>query len=158
MQNDSNIFLATEPVDVSKRKRFPMIYLSGFAAAVLLVILAIMDGNNFKTFIFSIFLISNGIGLFFPDNIKPLKLEINYTGFTLYNAGSNKHLDWREVKMARYNGRYLDVIWGSSFRESIDLQKFSSNERVEIIRLLEMYLAQQNVFITKKNDIGESVA
>ncbi len=158
MQHDSYVFSAVESAAFSKRKRMQMLYVAGFVVSVLLVILSIIDGNKFKIFIFSILLVSNGISLLSPINKKPVTLEMDHAGLKLNNAESDKYLDWIDIKMARYNGRYLDLYWGSSFLKSIDLQMFPEHDQLEIVQLAGKYLAVHNVFIRANQIAGSPVA
>ncbi len=158
MKNESYIFTAVNIEDVRKKKYQRWFYIAGFVVGVVGLIVSIKNGNRISTFTFSMFAIIYGINLL-PDPKKvSITLTINKTGFDLQNAESDKYHDWKEVKLAQYNGRYLDVFWGSSFRKSIDLQMFAANDQVEILRLAGRYLAEYNVFISEKNPIAQVVA
>lgn len=152
MQNESFAFSAVDPVAISKKRRMRILYTVLFAFAGIMLILSLIDGNKPTIFLFSMLLLSNGFGLFFPIIQKTVTLEMNHSSFRLNNAETHKHLYWKEIKMAQYNGRYLDMYWGSSFLKSIDLQMFPASEQLEILRLAGKYLAQVDVFIANRPD------
>lgn len=157
MQHDAHVFTANNPVAYGKSKRNQMLGVAGFAVSVILVILALIDGNNLKIFIFSVLLVSNGISLLFFINRKPVTLEMDRSSIKLNNEEIDKTLGWKDIKMARYEERYLDLFWGSSFRKSIDLQMFPEDDRLKIKLLAEKYLAQHNVFIVENQHAGLAI-
>jgi hypothetical protein len=154
MQNETYVFTAVNIEDPGKKKYQRLLYIAGFIVGVVGLIISLMNGNRIGTFSFSMFAVIYGISLLPQRKQAPLTLTINNTGFDFQNAESDKYHDWKEIKMAQHNGRYLDVFWGSSFRKSIDLQMFAAKDQLEIVRLAGRYLAEHNVFISEKDIIA----
>lgn len=158
MQNESYVFTAVNTGDTGKKKYQRLLYIAGFIAGVIGLIISLMNENRIGTFSFSMFTVMYGISLLPQRKQAPIKLTLSHTGFDLQNAEIDTYHDWKEVKMAQYNGHYLNMFWGSSFRKSIDLQMFASNDQLEILRLAGRYLAEHNVFISEKNPSSAVIA
>jgi hypothetical protein len=149
MQNEKYVFTALANNDMGKSKYQPWLHVAGFSVGVIGLIVSVLNKNHSGSFAFSMFTLVYGFRLLPERKKEPITLAINRKGFHFNNTESNKYHDWTEIKMAKYNGRYLDMYWGSSFLKSIDLHMFTENDRVQILRLSGIYLAENNVFIAE---------
>ena len=158
MQNELYVFTAVEPAVTDKSKNVRLLHVTLFLIAVVMGVVSLKNGNRFNTFISCLFAVSYGIRLLPPNKRAPVTLTLNPSGLKLNDTNGEMHLDWKEIKMAQVNGRYLDMYWGSSFLQSISLDMFTANDGVEIVRLAGKYLSAYNVFIAAKQETGLAMA